>query len=61
MNIAQLLKEGKYIKREAWPGITYIFLQGEVIIFSHLGIDHTWAPSHLDILGEDWIEVVPDR
>lgn len=61
MNLSQLLKDKKYLRRAPWPDITYIFLDGDIIMYSHLGIDTVYTPSHQDILGEDWQEVVPDR
>ena len=55
------LEDNKYMARRAWPNITYIFLDGEIIKYSHLGIDSVWTPSHQDLLKSDWYEVIPER
>lgn len=64
MNIWQaieLMKDRRYVRREGWPGITYIFLIGDIIYRSHLGIDDPWTPTHKDLLTADYIEIIPER
>lgn len=60
-NAVKALKDGVYMARRKWPGITYILLDGEIINYSHLGIDSPWIPTHPDLLATDWYEVIPDR
>lgn len=60
-NAISLMRKGKFVARRAWPGITYIYLDGEIIKYSHLGIDSVWTPSHIDLLKTDWKEVIPER
>lgn len=55
------LKEGKFLARTSWPGITYVYFDGTTFFYSHLGYDSIWQPSHSDLLAEDWEEVVPTR
>lgn len=55
------MKNGQYLRRDSWPGITYVFLAGEVFMRSNLGVDKPWAVSHLDLLAEDWQTTIPDR
>lgn len=55
------LKDKRCMARQAWPDITYVYLFGEVIMYSHMGIESVWGPSHLDLLNDDWIEVIPGR
>lgn len=60
-NALELLNQGGYLRRDAWPGITYIFKDGEVLFYSHLGIDKLWTPTHADLLANDWSDIIPDR
>lgn len=55
------LRMGKFLTRQKWPNITYVFLKGEIIMYSHMGVDYVWTPAHLDLLAQDWTEVTPTR
>lgn len=57
----QAMKQGKYLTRSAWPGITYVYLDGEIFKYSNLGIDSVWMPSNLDLLATDWEITTPSR
>jgi hypothetical protein len=58
----ETIRAGGYAYRLDWPGITYIFVYGDVIMLSQLGIDSVWVPSHVDLFASDWLEKpYPDR
>lgn len=62
MNFQDIIKAGKYAARPGnphWDERTYIYLDGDIIIYSSRGYDYTWTPSHPDLLADDWIEVIP--
>lgn len=46
-----------FARRTSWPNISYIFKYGDVIMYSLLGIDSVWVPSHLDLFAADWAEI----
>lgn len=60
-NAISLMLKGKYVARRKWPERTYIFLDGDVIKYSSLGIDSLWQPSHQDLLKSDYKEIIPER
>lgn len=57
----KLAKDNRYVARREWPNLTYIYLRGGDIMYSHLGIDSVWVPSHRDLLRTDWMEIIPER
>lgn len=64
MNMGEVvdsLKMGLFLRRATWPNITYIYLDGDIIMYSHLGIDSVWTPNHQDLLNDDWETTMPTR
>ncbi len=59
--VIQQLQIGGYLTRAAWPNLTYIFLDGEIIRYSNTGIDYDWVPSHIDLMANDWDTTLPRR
>lgn len=57
----KLIQDRKYVARREWPNLTYLYLRGEDIMYSALGIDTLWVPSHRDLLRTDWKEIIPER
>lgn len=55
-----IVQSGKCAARApAWDERTYIFLNGDIIIYASRGYEYTWTPSHPDLLADDWQEVLP--
>jgi hypothetical protein len=57
----KLLKDKRFVARREWPNLTYLYLRGEDIMYSSLGIDTLWVPSHRDLLRNDYKEIIPER
>jgi hypothetical protein len=64
MNISgaiELMREGRFVARQDWGHRVYVFMRPHVDYFtySHNGSDTVWVPPHLDLLADDWQEVIP--
>lgn len=62
MNIQQAIdamRDRRFVARPHWGHRCYVFLNGEIFMYSQNGYESTWMPSHPDLLAEDWTEVIP--
>ena len=57
------IKNGRYVSRPSWGHRVYLLLDkgADVITYSHNGYDDPWTPAHIDLLANDWEEVIPHR
>ena len=53
------MRDGRYVGRPAWGHRCYLFLDGDLLLYSSNGYDSPWVPGHPDLLAEDWGEVIP--
>lgn len=65
MNICEALRQmqsGKrFFARPYWGHRVYLYVDGDVIQLSSNGFDSPWQAPHIDLMAEDWVEVIPHR
>lgn len=57
----ELIKMGRFLNRPVWGHRVYVFLPkwSDVVTISHNGYDSIWHIPHVDLLADDWQEIIP--
>lgn len=53
------IRDGRFVARQGWGERVYIYLAGDLIMYSANGWDSVWEPPHPDLLASDWQEIIP--
>lgn len=55
------MKDNRYVARSGWGERCYLYLDGEIFMYSRNGFDSPWQAPHPDLLADDWNEAIPQR
>jgi hypothetical protein len=48
-----------FVARPKWGHRCYLFMDGDIIMYSSNGFDSPWQAPHPDLLAEDWEDIIP--